>query len=65
MTEGLYIIKPIGRFGNHLITIFNAIYLCKKFGLRWVKLDENFQKFDKWIDIVNGITYSKKPEDLE
>jgi hypothetical protein len=65
MTEGLYIIKPIGRFGNHLITIFNAIYLCKKFGLRWVKLDENFQKFDKWIDIVNGITYSKKPEELD
>jgi len=63
--EGISILDPIGRSGNHLITIFNAIYLGNKYKFDWIKLDHMFTDFDKYINISEKKSYSSKPEELD
>lgn len=62
--NGVYIDKSIGRFGNHLITVFNTIYLGKKFNYEWIKLGSSFTKFSKYINIIECKVYNEKPLNL-
>lgn len=65
MYDGIYILQPIGRSGNHLLTIFNAIYLGKKYNFKWIKLDHLFRDYDKYINIEYNKSYNECPSDLD
>ena len=52
--NGISIVEPIGRLGNHIIIIMNAIYLAKKYNLQYILLD-NYFSFHKLIDLSSKL----------
>lgn len=64
MDNGIHIINPFGRTGNHIITLAHGIYICRKFRTKWIKLDKEFIKTgiggggNIWIDSENIKSYT-------
>ena len=55
--EGIYISNPIGRLGNHIITIMNAVYMSDLFNYKWIALSDEYKAFPKLIDVENKKVY--------
>ncbi len=63
--QGLYVKNSIGRYGNHLITIFNAIYLCKKYNYRYLLLGSVFKTIGVKYNLINIILETCETVDEE
>jgi len=55
--NGIIISRPIGRLGNHIIVLMNAIYMGQKFNYRWIVFSDEFKAFPKVLDIKEKKMY--------
>jgi hypothetical protein len=60
--EGIHISSTIGRLGNHIITLMNAIYMARIFNYRWITLSNDFKYFPKVLDVYNKKFYQSRDD---